>query len=209
MAFHSSILAMYHYEQPIMYGLIESRRVFYVLAIFPLFKILKLSSISMQEAIVLYLYACLTICIIFLLFRLIGFVPDKLGLSYINKTDSLASWRMGAGQLYIPIALLFLSAYQGKLGLSKVFIIFSYSFFFIYLALIVQSRQLFFATIVCVSLLYIFDTRKNIVTKLSGLVFTILLVIALFVFSNFADEVINRTTIAEFRAKKGRRWQNS
>lgn len=207
MAVHSSIMAYYHYDQPLSYGLLESRRVFYMLAIFPLLKIFKLSSITMQESILLFLYSCLTICLLFLFFRLIGFVPDKLGQGYVNEMNSLPSWRIGAGQLYIPISLIFLSAYQNKLGLSKIFLVFCYCFLFIYLALIVQSRQLFFATVVCVSILYLFDSKKNILSKFSGLGITTLLVILLFTFSSFVDDVINRTTFGDFTAmKSARSW---
>ncbi len=207
MTFHSSMMALYYYDQPIIYGILESRRVFYILAIFPLVNILNKSSITMQESITIFLYACYTICLLFLLFRFLGFIPDKLGQSQINAPGMLPSWRIGAGQLYIPIALIFLSAYQSKLGLNKFFLTFSYVFFFLYLALIVQSRQLMFAALICVSALYLFDLKKGIMTKITGLSIMVVLVASLFIFSSFVETVVNRTTLADFTSmKSARSW---
>lgn len=168
---YSSVLALIYFDQPIIYGLIEERRLLALLVYFPIVTALNNSWVTLKQLedltiSVAMLAATLTLAVY------VGLIPEINDVR--QRESSLRGDRYGIGQHFIAVAILLLLA-RSKLSSFHIRQLLAASMFLVLIA-IVQTRQITFG--LAASLLVM---MKNVRVVLSLLVVASLLAILVLV----------------------------
>ena len=176
MWFYSAVAAAIKYGQPIHFGLIEERRMFSLLVYFPLVWGLRKRIISEWDVL-----NYLTIFAVFGALISVGITTDLI--SPINEIDfresSLRQDRYAVAQHYLCWAIIY-CAYLLHNNIYKARSILIATFLAVILLVVVQGRQLLFATAIALVVIFV-SLKRNDIIKIP--IFILFLILA--VFSSF------------------------
>lgn len=172
----SALLAKFHYDQPLVYGIVEFRRVLAILVFFPLIHGFKVGYITKDEIIKWFK----AIAIILGVLNILMGGGGQITLSQ----DSFE--RVGIGQHFVALGgILFLSDWVSKRAKSALA---SYFFLLLVLLLVIQTRQIVIATLI--ASLFLMEIRGKSTVFLLGLVVIFLISLSFeSVSSEFASRV--------------------
>lgn len=194
MVVHSSLSALLYYDQPFYMGLIESRRVLYMMNVLVILYFFLKFEFSVSCLVKAYVFSVILMCSIFLFSRLMGVVPYRGDDAGLLTDMGYSSWRITAGQLCVVIGFFVLYTYRLEFGRLYVPVAI---FFSLYLAFVVQSRQILLGVFVVVLFSYLFSSVYSYRSKI--LVIGVLPIAVYFSISgsDYLSDVLLRTTPEE------------